>query len=355
MDASKIETAERPLRILMVTGIYPTPQKPHKGTFIKSQIGSLIEAGLEVDVIHPDPDKPTSLRYLMALGQALGKTLTKKYDIVHGHYSLWGAIARFYLRAPLVCSFLGDDILGTVTADGSYSQKGKAVNRLSQILCQLSGAVIVKSQEMKQRAKGPQEKIFVIPNGINFAQFRPIPRAEVRTTLGWDQERNYVVFCNNPDIPVKNFKLAQAAIEKLHERGVEAELIVANGISHETVMQYMNASNAVILSSVAEGSPNVVKEAMACNVPVVSTDVGDVREVIGRTEGCSVCPHDAEALAAGLERAIQHNGPTTGRDDIQYLDNARIAQRLIALYRKVLGEQVADEVISGHTKEALHV
>src|SRR5207249_970362 len=110
----------------------------------------------------------------------------------------------------------------------------------------------------------------------------------------------------NPTIPVKNFALAQAAIERLQERGISAELIVANGLPQSTVVQYINASNALILPSLAEGSPNVVREAMACNVPVVATNVGDVAQVLAHTEGCSLCPHDADALAAGLEKAIQH-------------------------------------------------
>ena len=167
--------------------------------------------------------------------------------------------------------------------------------------------------------------------------------------LGWDQNRYYVVFCNNPTIPVKNFPLAQAALERLRARGIEAELMVANSIPHDQVMLYMNASNALLLTSVAEGSPNVVKEAMACNVPVVSTNVGDVAEVIGRTEGCSVCPHDPEALAVGLEKALLHTERTSGREDIQYLDSALIAQKVIAVYQKVIRRQMG---VRGDTEGA---
>src|SRR5262249_6392957 len=107
----------------------------------------------------------------------------------------------------------------------------------------------------------------------------------------------------------------------------------------EKIPLYMNASNVLLLASVHEGSPNVVKEAMACNVPIVSTDVGDVREVIGRTEGCSVCPHEAHALASGLERALSFRRRTTGRADSKHLDNAIIAERLIALYRNLAGDR----------------
>jgi glycosyltransferase involved in cell wall biosynthesis len=96
----------------------------------------------------------------------------------------------------------------------------------------------------------------------------------------------------------------------------------------------MSACNAVILPSRAEGSPSVVKEAMACNVPVVASDVGDVGEVVGRTAGCSVCPLEPEAMAAALERAFEHDGPTTGRRDIAHLASGAIAERLLHLYEQ---------------------
>jgi len=194
---------------------------------------------------------------------------------------------------------------------------------------------------MKKAA--PEGNIFVIPNGVDFELFHPIPRAEARAALGWDQDYCYVLFGNDPKIPVKNFPLAQAAIERLHSRGVSAKLIVANGLPQAKLVQYINASNALILSSVAEGSPNIVKETMACNVPVVSTDVGDVSQVIGCTKGCRVCPHDPDALATALEQALRHTEPTTGRTDIMHLDRSVIAKQVIAVYEQVINKKAKGE------------
>ena len=328
------------LRVLMVTGVYPTERHPHAGTFIKSQVDSLIAAGLKVDILHPRPG-PALLRYITTAIRVFAKTLTGRYDVVHGHYGLWCLIARLQWRAPVVASFLGDDILGTITAEGCYSTKGRIVAAISRKLCYLADAVIVKSMQMKARAQGPQHKIFVIPNGVNFEQFHPIDREEARLMLGWDQQRYYVLFSNNPAIPVKNFPLAQAAIERVRSKGVDVELVVADGLPHTTVAAYMNASNALILTSLAEGSPNVVKEAMACNIPVIATNVGDVANVVGRTGGCSVCSHDPEMLAEALEKALQHGERTTGRQDISHLDNAVIAQQIIALYTRIIHKQKA--------------
>jgi glycosyltransferase involved in cell wall biosynthesis len=334
---SRTQATKKTHKVLMVTGIYPTEQSPHKGTFIKSQVDSLIAEGLEVEVIHPAPG-PVPLRYVWATMQVFLKTLTGQVDIVHGHYGLWCLVARMQWNTPVVASFLGDDLLGTVMGDGTYSSKGAFVVHVSSWLSRRVDAVIVKSERMKKRAL-TGATVFVIPNGVDFELFRPMPRTQARAELGWDQDRYYVLFCNDPEIPVKNFPLAQAAIERLKGRGISAELVVANGISHAKVVQYMNASNALILPSFAEGSPNVVKEAMACNIPVVASDVGDVSEVIGRTCGCSICALDPEAFAEGLEEALRHTEPTTGRADISHLENSVIAKRIIGVYDQVLSKK----------------
>ena len=337
-EASAITSSKnKPYRVLMVTGIYPTAARLDKGTYIKSQVDSLIAAGVEVEVIHPKPG-PAPLRYARAFVQVFCKTLTGHYDIVHGHYGLWCLIARIQWTTPVVASFLGSDVLGVVTVDGSYSTFGERVAHVSRWLCRHVDAVIVKSEEMKKAALGGKN-IFVIPNGVDFELFRPIPRQQARAALGWEQERSYILFGNDPQRTVKNFPLAQAAVARLHERGVPAELVVANGLPHEKVVEYINANNVLILTSHTEGSPNIVKEAMACNVPVVSTDVGDVSEIIGRTAGCVVCPADPDALATALEQALRYGAPTTGRVDIQRLDSSLVAQQVIAVYENVLNKK----------------
>ncbi len=322
---------KKPLRVLMVTGIYPTKQRPHKGTFIKSQVESLIAAGLEVEIIHPKPGS-APIRYVSAAIQVFLKTLTGQFDIVHGHYGLWCLAARLQWTTPVVVSYLGADLLGEPTAQGGFGKKGALVVCISRWLCHAVDAVIVKSEEMKKAAL--KDTVFVIPNGVDFELFRPIPRVEARAVLGWDQDRYYVLFGNDPRRVEKNFPLAQAAIEQLHTRGVAAELVVANGLPQTQVVLYINASNALILPSMQEGSPNIVKETMACNVPVVATDVGDVSELIGCTKGCKVCSGDPDALAIALEEALLHTEPTTGRTDIVHLECSVVAKQVIAVYEQ---------------------
>lgn len=324
---------DRPLRVLMVTGIYPTEHLPHNGTFIKSQVESLIAEGVEVEVVHPEPGSVLR-RYLWLITQVWKKTRSRKFDIVHGHYGQFCLFARLQWSAPVVASFLGDDLLGTPLGAGKYS-KWHALNaKMSRLLCKRVDAVIVKSAEMK-RASG-SEHAFVIPNGVDYELFRPIPRAEARTALGWNADRYYVLFGNNPDIPRKGFDLARAAVEQLRAKGVPVELVVGNGLPQTELLQYINASNALILTSLSEGSPNIVKEAMACNIPVVATNVGDVVDIVGQTQGCSVCSRAPDDVAQGIERALQHSGPTTGRTDISHLERSLVAKQVIAVYESVI-------------------
>ena len=332
METQLEQDTPRPLRVLMVTGVYPTPARPHAGTFIQTLVEALRTEGVEVEVIHP-AFGPVLWRYLRAIFQIWRKTCKGRVDIVHGHYGQWCLFARLQRRVPVVAAFLGDDLLGTVTARGGYSHKGALIVRLSRWLCRHVDAALVKSEEMQTAAHHPAVR--VLPDGVDFALFRPQDRAQARERLGWRQDSYYVLFGNNPAIPVKNVQLARASIAYLVQQGIKVELIIANGLPQTQLVNYINACNAVILPSHAEGSPNIVKEAMACNVPVVATNVGDVSDVIWSTRGCSICPPDPAAFALGLLRAFQHSEPTTGRADIAHLEASLIAQQMIAIYQGI--------------------
>ena len=339
---------KRPVRVLMVTGMYPTAQKPHACTFIKTQVVSLIAEGVEVEVLHPKVG-PLPVRYASAVIQVFLKTLTGHFDIVNGHYAHWCLAARMQWTTPVVASFLGGDLLGELYAEGDLSKRALLFRRISRRMCTWADAVIVKTEEMKRAAPG--NNVWVIPNGVDFTLFHPMSRAEARAALGWDQDRSYVLFGNNPNEYRKNFPLAQAAIERLHTRGVAAELVVASDLPQATVMQYINASNALLLPSMYEGSPNIVKETMACNVPVVATDVGDVPQLIGHTEGCVICAADPDALADGLEVALQHTEPTTGRSDIAHLEASLVAKQVLALYQQVVGRKTGQKRNAAYFQE----
>src|SRR5712692_11625408 len=149
---------KKPMRVLLVTGVYPTEQCTHAGTFIKSQVDSLIAAGIEAEIIHPKPG-PVLLRYARAAMQVFLKTLAGHFDVVHGHYGTWCLVTRMQWTTPVVASFLGTDLLGIVAADGGYSSKGALFNRISRWLCRRVDAVIVKSEGMKKTITGGEGSV----------------------------------------------------------------------------------------------------------------------------------------------------------------------------------------------------
>ncbi len=339
-SSSKQQATKKSLRVLMVMGIYPTAQYPHSGTFIKTVVDALVAAGHDVEIIHPRPGL-VPIRYASAAIQVFLKTLNGHFDIVDGHYGLWCLAARLQWTTPVIANYHGDDLLGTPTDNGGWTRKSLFVIRVSRWLCRHADAVFVKSEQMKRVAS--RDNVHVVPSCVDFELFHPIPRAEARTALGWDQDRYYVLFGNDPQIPRKNFPLAQAAIECLRARGLPAELVVANGLPQTKLVQYINASNALILTSMHEGSPSGIKEAMACNVPVVSVDAGDVSQVISHTRGCKVCPRDPDALAAALEEALLLAEPTTGRTDIAQFESSLVVKQIIAIYEQVARKKAKDK------------
>src|SRR5258706_1860817 len=203
------QVKKRPLRILMVTGIYPTERKPHSGTFIKTVVEGLISEGHYVEVIHPSPG-PVPIRYLSAAIQVFFKTLAGRFDIVDGNYGLWCLAARLQWTTPVVANFHGDDLLGTPNVAGSRTKKSLFVVYVSRWLCRFVDEVIVKSEQMKKIAMG--DKIHIVPSCVDFDLFHPLPREEARASLNWAPDKYYILFGNDPHyVPGVYFKRFQAS------------------------------------------------------------------------------------------------------------------------------------------------
>jgi len=175
----------------------------------------------------------------------------------------------------------------------------------------------------------------VIPSGLDFGLFRPIPQDEARRHLGLPVDKRFLLFVGNPELPRKRYDLARQAVDVLN-RSLSAELLVGWGAPHDDIPFYMNAADALVFTSRQEGSPNVVKEALACNLPVVSVRVGDVPLRLQNVEGCELCDDDRpETIAAALERVLRRNRRVAGRDAVRDLDEQRLAQEVISIYRSV--------------------
>ncbi len=173
----------------------------------------------------------------------------------------------------------------------------------------------------------------VIPCGVDLDVFVPMDQATARKKMNLEKNKKYILFSSSFANEVKNYPLARAAVNSLEDPTVE--LIELKGFSRTDVSVLMNAVDCVLMTSKTEGSPQFIKEAMATNTPIVSTDVGDVKRVVGNTKGCYISLPTKEDLSNNLKRALNFQGKTNGRDSIDLFDNKSVALKLSQLYEAI--------------------
>jgi len=323
-------------RVLVVTNLWPTESDPGYGSFVQAQMESLRPLGVEFDTMFID-GRASRWNYLRGVGRMRRLLRQKRYDLIHAHFGLSGWVARCQFRAPVVVSFMGDDVLGRPRRDGSITAYGRFLQVSSFLLARIVAACIVKSAEMKSRLGLASAR--VVPNGVDFAAFRPLDRNEAHQALGLDPAKKYVLFPYDPAEQRKRYDLIQAAVAEAQVSHPSIEILHVRGVPRERMPLYMNAADLLVLASIFEGSPNAVKEAMAVNLPVVAVDVGDVRELIGRTEGCFIVPRDAKALAEKIVEVCRRSLRTRGREDIARLSIENVAKQVVAVYAQVAGRE----------------
>jgi teichuronic acid biosynthesis glycosyltransferase TuaC len=195
-------------------------------------------------------------------------------------------------------------------------------------------AAIVQSEQMA--SKLDRARVYVIPHEVELQTFRPVEQHRARELLGLDPGKKYLLFAANPRIPVKRFPLAQSVARRVATRDGRVELLVIHKESQERLALYMNACDVLVFPSYQEGSPNIVKQAMACNLPIVATDVGDVRKVIGNTEGCAIREPSTEDFVEAVWGILNRGKRTNGRQHVSHLDSPRVARQIIQVYEELL-------------------
>ncbi|HTS71835.1 MAG TPA: glycosyltransferase [Terriglobia bacterium] len=319
--------------VLVVTNLWPTEADPSFGSFVQAQMESLRPLGVDFDVLFVN-GRASRWNYLRGIRQVRRQVRAKRYDLIHAHFGLSGWVARWQWRAPLLVSFMGDDVLGRPARSGRLTLMGHFLRASGFILARLVDTVIVKSPQMASKLRMPSAH--VIPNGVDLNLFRPMDQAQARQLLGLDSAKKYVLFPYNPAEPRKRFDLIQAAVSLAREQVPDLEVLVRRGLPQQQISMYMNAADVLVMASIFEGSPNAVKEAMATNLPVISVEVGDAAELIGPTAGCFLIPRDARAIADKLVDVCRSGKRTNGREWISRLSMEVVAKQIEAVYAATL-------------------
>lgn len=263
--------------------------------------------------------------YLKNLSRLNKKIKSFAPDIVHAHFGLSGLAANLQRKIPVVITFHGSDA------------NIFKVQLLSKIAARLSKFNIFVSEKIQKKIRVNSQSS-IVPCGINLGIFKPMDRKIAREKLNMDPEKKYILFPSDFGNTVKNSPLAFSAINKLQ---MDCELIELKNRSREEVNLLLNACNLLLLTSTSEGSPQVIKEAMACNCPIVATDVGDISDVIINTDGCYLTSFDPDDVADKINLAIKFNKNTNGCEKIKHFDNNRIANKIYKIYQNVV-EQAGD-------------
>ena len=329
------------MRVLIVcSGNYPDPviNFPIYQAFIDDQMAAIEnQHAVSFDVFLIEGKG--LLGYLKNVRPLIRVLKENKYDVLHAHYGLTAIICLFAKRnEKLVVSFMGDDLLGSRKTTGRITKTSVFLSFVNTILAKrFYDHSIVKSEQMLKRLGGVY--VSLIPNGVDTSLFIPKDKKKCREKLKLDSNIKLVVFLSNPRRVEKNYPLVEIAVKSCGISNIH--LLSLYDMEQNSLVDYYNAADVLSLGSFHEGSPNVIKEAMACNCPIVSTDVGDVRWVIGETAGCYIARFEPEDFAEKLKKAIefaQNFVHTSGRSRILGLDldSESIAKKIVKVYRSVI-------------------
>jgi glycosyltransferase involved in cell wall biosynthesis len=321
------------IRVLMVTSDWLWNSWGGPAVFIARQADFLRREGIEVDLL-PFRAARQPANYLKAWKEVRRRVRQGGYDLVHAQFGQSGLTA-LPKQVPLVVTFRGDDLEGIIGENGRYIPAGWLLRSISRMVARRADAAIVVSEHMK-RYLPRSVTAHVMPSGIDLDLFRPEPREPARQRLGLPSDQRLVLFVGNPGLARKRYGLAQAVVAIVNQ-AIPTRLVVGWELPHDKIAALMNACDALLCTSMQEGSPNAVKEALASNLPVVSVPVGDVALRLNGLVGCELCADDrVETIAAALARVLQRGERIDGRSSVRELDERLLTQQLVGVYRSIL-------------------
>lgn len=330
--SSATDRVGQPLRVLAVI---PGSEERSSFIFARRQMATVAELGVDVRLFWLG-ERTSPQGIVGELGRLRRAIAEHAPDIVHAHYgTVTALVAALAGGPPLVITYRGSDLNGSAQVSGVRSHSGILMSEFASLRAR---GIICVSSRLRELLWWRRSDVVVIPSGVDTDVFRPMPRAAARALLGWRDDDRVVLFNSGNRAKVKRLDVAQAAAAVTEQRipGSRMEVLYG-GVDPAQIAVYMNAADCLLLASDAEGSPNVIKEALACDLPIVSVDVGDVRERVDGVHPGAIAERDPEQLGAAIAAILRDPVRSNGHAAVADITTRRVAERIIEVYRRVTG------------------
>ena len=318
--------------------VIPGAAEGHSMVFARRQAAAVVAQGFRVETF--ELRSRTSLRAVWDEFRRFRRVVQAfRPQVIHAHY---GTVTAMFAalgagKTPLVITYRGSDLNRLPTERGL---RPVAARLLSQLAALRAARIVCVSSQLKNRLWWRRARVTVLPTGVDPEVFRPEPQKALRIELGWREEERVVLFNAGYDARNKRLDLATSAVEQARRWAPSIRLEVLDGsVEPERVPAMMNAANCLLVTSDAEGSPTVVQEALATNLPVVSVDVGDIAERLEGVRCSRVTGRDPQALGCALAEVLNPPRRSDGRASVGEFSSTRVARELGRLYREIAVEQ----------------
>jgi glycosyltransferase involved in cell wall biosynthesis len=294
--------------------------------FVSEQVKSIKELDKSIDIIrYSFSARKNKLKYITAIFN-INKILEKnKIDLIHAHYGLTGFISLFQNRCPVICTFHGGDIF--------YFKWQNIISRFTARHCAVNIAV---SDHIAKILK--INNTYTIPCGFDIGSFYPENKDIVRNKLGLKMNFRYILFTSDPNRPAKNYSLFKKVMDTLNNRyKYNIKELILKGLTKDQVRNYINASDIVLFTSLSEGSNITLKEALSCNTPVVSVDVGDNKDMLSQFSGHLITSYSPGNIVKKVSFVLDNLDYFEHIDFREKMYNYKldnIARKLLSVYHK---------------------
>ena len=282
--------------------------------FVQEQVNSLKNLGISFDYFLI---KGKGIIGYLKNFHVLYQTISNNsYDLLHAHYGLSGLLAITQFKIPVLITFHGSDI---------NLKKNYIFSRLA---ANLSKDNIFVHPKLPKKLKIYSRKINIIPCGVNTNTFRPFSKNASKELLGLDKNTRYILFSSAFDNPIKNAPLAIKATKRFKK----TNLIELKNYTKKEVCLLMNAADLLLITSFSETGPIVAKEAIACNCPIISTDVGDVKTLIHNIRNCFITNFDHVDICQKINLVFESDERSDGSESMQRFSLEKIAKKVSKVY-----------------------